>query len=260
MLADHIGNAFGLHLTGRAILARLADNLSVFHRQGVEFGVGCLMDQRFQRLRLAHALVDVDFLLQQVIAAFGRLRLSELNGHRGQLFYRRHELCVLRHFAGQLVHAVGGEFLPLRLAYVEHVDDPKIRPPHERPFLFGLAVRAEDRRHGLRVDLLLEDKFFAGHGGKDLDAFLAGLYRPAKFLFPFPKARDNACLWALPEDQENVSKAVPMELGYGGEVALVSVALENVLDAAFQLVRQRFDASGELIAPGCCGFFHEAVN
>ena len=46
VLADHIGNAFGLHLTGRAVLVRLADDLPVFHGQGVELGMGCLVDQR----------------------------------------------------------------------------------------------------------------------------------------------------------------------------------------------------------------------
>ena len=46
MLADHIGNAFCLHLAGMVVLVRLSDNLAVFYRQGMELGMDCLVDQR----------------------------------------------------------------------------------------------------------------------------------------------------------------------------------------------------------------------
>ena len=46
VLSYHIGNAFGLHLTGRAVFIRLADDLSVFYGESVELSVGCFVDQR----------------------------------------------------------------------------------------------------------------------------------------------------------------------------------------------------------------------
>ena len=46
VLTDHISDALGLHLAGMVVLIRFPDDLAVFYRQGVELGVGRLMDQR----------------------------------------------------------------------------------------------------------------------------------------------------------------------------------------------------------------------
>lgn len=46
VLTDHIGDTLGLNFSRWPVLIRFPDDLAVFYRQGVELGVGRLMDQR----------------------------------------------------------------------------------------------------------------------------------------------------------------------------------------------------------------------
>lgn len=46
VLTDHIGDTLGLNFSRWPVLIRFPSDLAVFHRQGMELSMGCLMDQR----------------------------------------------------------------------------------------------------------------------------------------------------------------------------------------------------------------------
>ena len=199
MLADGIGHALGLHLAGAAV-GRVG---LLGHRgvrvNGVELGMGNLMDGCFQSLQLTHVLLYGDPLFCQVVVAV-RTTGDVLKGHRhgGSLFQRLEEVLVLLHISGQLVHTDRGQGFALGLAHVKDRHDLERRNLCFLYFGQRLAVFVHDR---LALFVQLRHFLFhlVGGGGQNLDAFLAPLHITVKIVPPLVVARHK--LAALHGDQ-----------------------------------------------------------
>ena len=83
VLADGIGHALRLHLAGAPVLLMVPYNDPALHREGVQFGVGNLMDQCFDGLGLAHAGAEGDPLLRVVICPMDTWRQGSLSDGDG---------------------------------------------------------------------------------------------------------------------------------------------------------------------------------
>ena len=199
VLANGIGHALGLHLAGAAV-GRVG---LLGHRgvrvNGVELGMGNLMDGCFQSLQLTHVLLYGDPLFCQVVVAV-RTTGDVLKGHRhgGSLFQRLEEVLVLLHIPGQLVHTDRGQGFALGLAHVKDRHDLERRNLCFLYFGQRLAVFVHDR---LALFVQLRHFLFhlVGGGGQNLDAFLAPLHITVKIVPPLVVARHK--LAALHGDQ-----------------------------------------------------------
>ena len=121
VLADGVGHALGLHLTGTAVGAVFQFLRRGVLVNGVEGGVGDLMDSGFQVLQLTHALVNGDALfLQVVIAVRPALDVLKGDGDGGSPLQGGEEVLIPFHAAGQLVHGDVGYLPALGLGHIEH--------------------------------------------------------------------------------------------------------------------------------------------
>ena len=146
---------------------------------------------------------------------------------------------VVLHAAGQFIHSNGRQWFTLSLADIEHGHHLKGRNLYR--FFFGqrLSILIQNRLT-LFVQLfhLLLD--LVRRRSKDFDAFFAFLYGAVERVFPLVEARHQ--LSALHGDQQGVVEAVIVEFCHRGEVGFVAVAVEQLLNARFQPVRDFFHA------------------
>ena len=83
--------------------------------------MGYFMDGGFQRLQVAHALLDGDSLFYQVIVAVapaGDVLKRDRNGRNG--LQCGEKVSILFHAASQLVHGDAGQGFSLGLRHIEH--------------------------------------------------------------------------------------------------------------------------------------------
>ena len=246
VLADGIGHALGLHLAGAAVGPVGLFGHGGLRVNGVELGMGNLMDGRFQGLQLTHVLLNGDPLVNQVVVAM-RTTGDVLKGHRdgGSLFQRLEEVLVLLHIPGQLVHTDRGQRFALGLA---HVKDRHNLERRNLDFFFlgdGVAVLVYDR---LALFVQLRHFLFhlVGGGGQNLDTFLAPLHIAVKIVPPLVVARHK--LAALHGDQQRIVETVTVELRHRGEIGFVAFTLEKLLYAGFQPVSDLFHAVCAVLA------------
>ena len=249
VLADGIRHAFGLHLTGAAVWpVSLFGGWGVLV-DGVELGMGDLMDSRFQGLQLTHALVNGNPLFfQMVVAVCAALDVLKGNRHRRRLFQRGEKILILFHAAGQLGHGNVRDFLALGLAHVKDRDDAKGRD-FNFPFLgYGLAVCADHRLLGSRVDFLHLLFHLVGGRGQYLDAFFAFLHMALKVVPPLTKTGNQRGVRLLHGDQQRIVEAVIMELGHRREIGFVLFTFKKGLYSGFQTVSDLFHALGIVLS------------
>ena len=236
MLADGIGHAFGLHLAGAAVRAvALFRGVRV---DGVQLGMGNLMDGCLDGLQLAHALLDGNAVVEQMkVPMRAALDVLKPDGHRGCLLQRLEKILVVLHAAGQFIHCNRGQRFALGLADIEHGHHLESRNLHRLFFRQRLAVLVQNRL-ALFVQLfhLLLD--LVRRRSKDFDAFFAFLYGAVERVFPLVEARHQ--LAALHGDQQGVVEAVIVEFRHRGEVGFVAVTVEQLLNPCFQPVRNFF--------------------
>ena len=249
MLADGIRHAFGLHLTGAAVWP-----VSLFGGWGVlvdgmELGMGDLMDGRFQGLQFTHALVNGNPLFfQMVVAVCAALDVLKGNRHRRRLFQRGEKILILFHAAGQLGHGNVRDFLALGLAHVKDCDDAKGRD-FNFPFLGnGLAVCADHRLLSSRVDFLHLLFHLVGGRGQYLDAFFAFFHMALKVVPPLTKTGNQRGVRLLHGDQQRIVEAVIMELGHRREIGFVLFTFKKGLYSGFQTVSDLFHALGIVLS------------
>ena len=249
MLADGIRHAFSLHLTGTAVkpFSLLGDRGVLV--DGVELGMGNLMDSRFQRLQFTHALVNGNTLFfQMVVAVYAALDVLKGNRNRRCLFQRGKKILILFHAAGQFGHGNVWDFLALGLAHVKDCDDAKGRD-FNFPFLGnGLAVCADYRLLGSRVDFLQLLFHFIRGWGQYLDAFFAFLHMAFKVVPPLAKTGNQRGVRLLHGDQQRIVEAVIMELGHRREIGFVLFTFKKGLYSGFQTVSDFFHTLGIVLS------------
>ena len=249
VLADGIRHAFSLHLTGAAVgPVSLLGGWGVLV-DGVELGMGDLMDSRFQCLQLTHALVNGNPLFfQMVVAVCAALDVLKGNRHRRRLFQRGEKILILFHAAGQLGHGNVRDFLALGLAHVKDCDDAKGRD-FNFPFLGDrLAVCADHRLLGSRVNFLHLLFHFIRGRGQYLDAFFAFLHMALKVVPPLTKTGNQRGVRLLHGDQQRIVEAVIMELGHRREIGFVLFTFKKGLYSGFQTVSDLFHALGIVLS------------
>ena len=167
------------------------------------------------------------------------------DGHRGCLLQCLEKILVVLHTAGQFIHGNGRQRFALGLADIEHRHHFEGRNLH-RLFLGQWLSILIQNRLALFVPLfhLLLD--LVGRRSKNLDAFFAFLYGAVERVFPLVEARHQ--LSALHGDQQGVVEAVIVEFCHRGEVGFVAVAVEQLLNACFQPVRDFFHALCAVLA------------
>ena len=80
--ADGIGHTFGLYLAGAAV--RAVGLFRVVRVDGVQLGMGNLVDGRFDGLQLAHALLNCNAVVEQMkVTVRPALDVLKPDGHRG---------------------------------------------------------------------------------------------------------------------------------------------------------------------------------
>ena len=244
ILADRVGDAFGLDFFGVAVLLdwlRIsrcgADFFRLLLLIVVQLGVGDLMHQGGDGLHLTHALADGDGLICKTEIAV-RIRGDRREGDRNRRGspQRLHEHVVLLHASGKGRRELR-EGLAVRLRHVEHLD----RLEHgdaDLPFLHDLlSVLVQHRRVGVGVELDFLDLFLEGRRSDDRDAALALLHMASELVFPLLEARHEGGVRALEIDEHGVVHAVSVEPAQDGEILPVAVRLEQLLDALLDAVR-----------------------
>ena len=160
---------------------------------------------------------------------------------------RLHENLILLHIAAQISGKLGqGLSRSLR-----HIKDGYHLEHGDTDFLFlndGLAVRIQHRRIGFRVGLDLLDLFLIGSGSDNADTFFAFQDVPAELIAPLVEARHMGGVGALHIDEHGIIDRVAVKAAHGGEILLVLIALEQLLDAIF-------DAVNDLPHPVFAGLF-----
>ena len=146
--------------------------------------MGNLMDRGRNRLHLAHALTNGDFLM------IGRKIAVRIGGHcfnsdrhRRTAAQGLHECLIIWHIAGKGGRKLRQRF-PISLAHIKDLD----RAEHgDLDFFFlcdDLSVFIQNRSLGIRVQFLLLDFLLIRCGGDDGNTMLALFYMTLKLVFP----------------------------------------------------------------------------
>ena len=157
--------------------------------------------------------------------------------HRGSLLQCLEKILVVLHAVGQFIHRDRGQRFALGLADIEHGHHLESRNLHRFFLSQRLAVLVQNRLT-LFVPLfhLLLD--LVGRRSKDFDAFFALFHGAVERVLPLVEACHQ--LPALHGNQQGVVEAVIVEFCHRGEVGFVAVAVEQLLNACFQPVRDFF--------------------
>ena len=226
VLADDIGHALRLHLLLPPGLGKLRKKI-----RGMELGMGGLMDQRFDGLRLAHAGPDHHPVFREAGVTLRRSGdRAQLHGEGAQGGEAGIDILKVWNVPAQIGDEAG-QLPALRLAHVKHGGDPEtggVLPPF---LLQRFAVRPVQGSPGGWVLFLIFHKIGKMAGGKDLDALLVQLDLPSEFLLPVVVPGHAGGGRALQQDQQRVSKAVMMKLGHGGDVLRIAPAGVQLLTA-----------------------------
>ena len=210
--------------------------------------MGNLMDGGAYRLHLTHTGADGDALRLNAEKAV-RIPRNGLYLHRNgrSTAQRLHENLILLHIAAQ----IGGKLGQGLSRSLRHIKDGHHLEHRDTDFLFlndGLAVCVQHRRIGFGVGLDFLDLFLIGSGSDDANAFFAFQDVPAELIAPLVEARHMGGVGALHIDEHGVVDRVAVKAAHGGEILLVLIALEQLLDAVF-------DAVNDLPHPVFVGLF-----
>ena len=207
--------------------------------------MGNLMNCRFYRLDLAHALLNGNAAILQMVIA---LRASGyiLKAYRDGRFLleRIKEGSVVFHAACQLVYNDVGKLLAVGLGNIEYADHLEAGAHHLDKLGDRLAVSAQNRLLRLGIDFLHLDLCLVGRGSKDFDALFALHHMAVKVALPCRVPGNQRCLRLLHGDEQGVVERIVVKLGHRAKVFLEAFRFKEFLDALFQLVRYLADLLG----------------
>ena len=209
---------------------------------GMQSGMGNLMDQGLQVLHLTHAELDSNPMFHlMIISPCTRMDVFELHRHWGCLFDGFKEHRILLHAVGQFMNANGGDLPSFCLADIEDRYDFECRNGDLFFLLHRLAVFSIDWLMGVGIDPGHHDRFLIGCRSQNLNGFFALFDCPSQFLFPLVKAGYQRGVRFLHGDQQCVVEAVIMKLGHGIQVGAILFAVKQIFQSGLQLVGDLFD-------------------
>ena len=196
--------------------------------------MGDLVNGGFHRLNLAHALLNGDAAVFQMIVAVRTAGdILKGDGDGRFLFQGFKEGIIVLHRAFQFVHHDVRKLLAVGLGYVEHADHLEGGACD----LNRLAVRVQNRLLRLRVELFALHLCLVRRGRKDFDALFALHDLTVEVALPCGVTGNVGCLRLLHCNEQGVVERVVVKFGHRAEVFLIPFRVEQLLDALFQLVR-----------------------
>ena len=202
----------------------------------VELAVGNLMNRGRNRLHLAHALANGNFLM------IGRKIAVRIGGHcfksdRHQRTAAQglHECLIIWHISGKGGSKLRQRF-PISLAHIKDLD----RAKHgDLDFFFlcdDLSVFIQNRSLGIRVQFLLLDFLLVRCGGDDGNAMFSLFNMTLKLVFPLIVSGYQSGVRLLHIDEHGVVYRIAVEAGHNGQIAHILFTLKQFLDALLDAV------------------------
>ena len=211
-MADGISDAFRFDFAGTPVNTGLLFVLRRVQIYIVQLCVCDFMYRRFQGLNLAHALVNGNALVLQMVVAMRATRyLLKADRNRGSLFKGSEKIPVTLHVACQFVNGNVGKLFPLGLGNVEN---RHYLVGGYRDFLFlrnRLPVFPNNRLLRVGVDFLHFLFDFVRRRGNDFNSLLPFHHVSPKIVFPCGKARHKGSVRLLHGDKQRIVKAVIMK-------------------------------------------------
>ena len=202
----------------------------------VELAVGNLMNRGRNRLHLAHALANGNFLMigRKIAVRIGG-HCFKSDRHRRTAAQSLHECLIIGHISGKGGSKLRQRF-PISLAHIKDLD----RAEHgDFDFFFlcnDLSVFIQNRSLGIRVQFLLLDFLLVRCGGDDGNAMLALFYMTLKLGFPLIVSGYQSGVRLLHIDEHGVVYRIAVEAGHNGQIAHILFTLKQFLDALLDAV------------------------
>ena len=203
----------------------------------VQLGMGDLMDEGSDSLRLAHALADSNALLalpEYAVAVRVHSLKADRDGRSALQSFQKG--FILLHIPLDRRRQLRQRFT-FGLRYVEDRGDAEARDGDFFLLRDGLAVFVQHRRFGVGIKLDLFHGLFGDGRGDDLDALFAALDVPLEVIAPLVEAGDARGVRLLHKDQHGVVEGIPVEAAHGLQILLVFAAGEHIPDTVLDAVR-----------------------
>ena len=195
--------------------------------------MGYLMYARFERLELAHAVLDDDAPLYMIVVTMGASTDSVITDRDGRDAFQRGHKCVEGFDCPhQFVNAQGRQRFPFGLAHIEYMDNLERRYKHLN---FLLRLVAAFVHHLLFLFPLVR------RWSQNLDALLSWPDVPVVLFQPVTVPSNKGRAGELHLNQDAVAKGIVMEAGEKIQVFPVFVAGKNRPDALLQSVGDALD-------------------
>ena len=235
-LADGIGDAFCLDLLSAPVFLVLGSNLFA-RSDGMELGMGNLVDRRLDGLDFTHTLLNgnaVFYMREVAFCAIGDVFKG--NGDRRQLFESIKKGGVVFHAACQLVYGNIGKLFAVRLGHIEDAHHLEGGAGHFNRLSDRLAVLVENGLLRCRVEFFPLFLHLVGRRSKDFDTLFALHHMAVEVALPCRVTGDQRRIRLLHGDEKRIVKRVVVELGHRFQVLFEAFGFKQFLDSLFQLV------------------------
>ena len=211
-LADGIGDAFCLDLLSAPVFLVLGSNLFA-RSDGMELGMGNLVDRRLDGLDFTHTLLNgnaVFYMREVAFCAIGDVFKG--NGDRRQLFESIKKGGVVFHAACQLVYGNIGKLFAVRLGHIEDAHHLEGGAGHFNRLSDRLAVLVENGLLRCWVEFFPLFLHLVGRRSKDFDALFALHHMAVEVALPCRVTGDQRRIRLLHGDEKRIVKRVVVEL------------------------------------------------
>lgn len=258
MVGDDKGDALGLDLPSGSVgfLVYILGLGEVVHAR-----MGQLVKRRLERLGLAHAFLDGDFLvgwLRGEVTLCSTVYLLEGHGAWGNLFDCLHCHFVFLDVSFECFDAKRGNLAAGGLADIENVADLETLDGVDALVHHRISVVVK-LGLTLLVNAVRVAADFLRCWGDDLDGLLALVDLAAELARPGLVTGNKGCFGFLHSNQDAVVDRVAVELAHNVQVLLIATGRENIVDSCFQAV-QGFLQFGLVVfaCVVCCFFCHDS--
>ena len=202
----------------------------------VELAVSNLVNRGRNRLHLAHALTNGNFLMigRKIAVRIGG-HCFKSNRHRCAAAQGLHECLIIWHIAGKGGSKLRQRF-PVGLTHIKDLD----RAKHGNlDFFFlcdDLSVFIQNRSLGIWVQLLLLDFLLIRCGSDDGNAMLALFYMTLKLVFPLIVSGYQCGVRLLHIDEHGVVYRIAVKSGHDGQITHILFAFKQFFDTLLDAI------------------------